>query len=100
MKSIVFHPEAADEYIEAVHYYAQASAGLGRAFNEEMERTLAVVREYPSQYIQFESPARRAWLRRFPYAVVFVENKNEVWVLAIMHAKRAPGYWHGRGLEQ
>jgi hypothetical protein len=33
---------------------------------------------------------------RFPYSVVYLEDEDEIWVLAVAHAKRRPGYWRGR----
>lgn len=35
-------------------------------------------------------------LRRFPYAVVFIELGDEIRVLAIAHTSREPGFWRGR----
>jgi len=29
----------------------------------------------------------------FPYSVVYLEQPDRVWIVAVMHAKRLPGYW-------
>jgi hypothetical protein len=34
--------------------------------------------------------------REFPYSVVYLEQPDRVWIVAVMHAKRQPGYWHNR----
>ena len=34
--------------------------------------------------------------RRFPYVIFFVEHENEIFVVAIAHTRRAPGYWAQR----
>jgi hypothetical protein len=35
-------------------------------------------------------------MKRFPYAVIFQEKEEVIFVVAISHAKRRPGYWAGR----
>ena len=37
--------------------------------------------------------SRPLFLSRFPYALVFLELKTEIRVLAVAHAKRDPDYW-------
>ena len=32
----------------------------------------------------------------FPYAVVFMEKPEHIWIVAVMHMKRRPGYWRER----
>jgi len=34
--------------------------------------------------------------QEFPYAVVYLEQPDRVWIVAIMHLKRRPGYWRKR----
>jgi hypothetical protein len=35
-------------------------------------------------------------LRRFPYAVVFLELETEIRILAFAHKRRRPAYWQQR----
>jgi hypothetical protein len=39
---------------------------------------------------------RRVVLRRFPYFIVFFDWLDEIYIVAVTHAKRRPGYWMGR----
>ena len=39
---------------------------------------------------------RRKLVRRFPYAVISLEDADEIAVLAVMHLHRRPGYWQER----
>ena len=39
---------------------------------------------------------KRLLLRRFPYAIVVVERRSEIVVIAFAHQARRPGYWRGR----
>lgn len=96
MKPLAFHPEAAEEYAEAANYYAQIYPELGGRFYDEMERLIRDIRSEPQRFHRFEPPARRHFSNVFPYAVIYVEQSDRIWVLALMHMKRRPGYWKGR----
>jgi hypothetical protein len=50
----------------------------------------------PERYPVVRGEARRALLRRFPYAVFFVATPDLVSVLACMHARRDPRRWQER----
>jgi hypothetical protein len=54
----VVHPEADEEFAEAVGYYSEISLELG--------------------------------------AVIFLDNPGYVWIVAVMHVRRRPGYWRAR----
>jgi len=90
------HPEALAEYGAAVGFYEERAPGLGREFFEEVQRILRMVGENPGIGSPFELPFRRAYCRRFPFAVVYREERDVLWVQAIMHLRREPGYWKSR----
>lgn len=39
---------------------------------------------------------RRKLLRRFPFAIVFIELADSIRVLAVAHGARRPAYWRHR----
>jgi len=61
-----------------------------------MERLLQEVAADPDRFRKFDPPARRHFSKDFPYAIIFVDKPDCVWVVAIMHMKRQTGYWHAR----
>ena len=73
-----FHPEAEEELLEAVSYYESEVAGLGG-------RLLAEV----------ESLAERL-LATFPYYLIYSVSGEVVYVVAVAHERRRPGYWKHR----
>ena len=91
------HPEALAEYHEATGSYEGRAPGLGLEFFDEVERVLRLIAANPSVGSPFEPPFRRAYCRRFPFAVVYREEGEVVWVQAVMHLRRRPGYWKDRG---
>jgi toxin ParE1/3/4 len=96
-----FAPEVPDELVEVVVWYEGKRQGLGGEFLEEIEAILPLVGNRPRSFPRLQDvdanlEIRRALLARFPYALVFLVQKEEVRVLAVAHAKRRPGYWLGR----
>jgi len=94
--NFLLHPEADVEFAEAVRDYSEVSPELGVRFYREMERLLREVCADPERFWKFDPPARRYFSRDFPYAVVYLEKPDHLWIVAIMHMERRPGYWRER----
>ena len=92
----MLHPEADEEFAAAVRYYSEISPELGVRFYREMERLLREACAAPERFWKFDPPARRHLSGDFPYAIVFLEKPEHIWIVAVMHLKRCPGYWRGR----
>lgn len=86
----------------AVSWYEARSPGLGREFLDTARACFrrinahagagSLIPDAPPE----ASGARRLRLRRFPYAVIYIELDTELRVLALAHERRAPGYWQTR----
>ena len=96
MKPHRFHRAADAEYAEAATYYTDLSPQLGGRFYDEIERLIAEIRVHPAQFRLFDPPARRHFSAVFPYAVIYIELPDVIWILAVMHLKREAGYWKER----
>jgi len=96
VKPFVFHPEARLELTEAGRYYAGKSRALGQRFYAEMDEVIAEACARPALRRMFDPPARRHSGPVFPYAVIYLDQPAEVWIVAVMHFKRRPGYWRER----
>ncbi len=96
MKSVIFRPEARRDALEAFWWYERQRAGLGAAFRDELERTVARIRENPKAYAVLWRETRRARLRRFPYAVFYREYADALVVVAVLHGRRDPNAWRRR----
>jgi plasmid stabilization system protein ParE len=92
----LLHPEADEEFAAAVGYYSGVSPELGMRYYREMERLFREVCAGPERFRKFDPPARRHFSRDFPYAIIFMEKPEHVWIVAVMHMKRRPGYWRER----
>lgn len=91
-----FHPEAEAELNQAIEYYEQTCPRLGYEFAQEIHATIQRILPFPNAWPQLEQGIRRALVRRFPYGVLYAETKNGIYIIAIMHLHRSPGYWRSR----
>jgi hypothetical protein len=96
VKPIVFHPDAAQEAREAAEYYERLRAGLGDDFRAELDAALARIQQDPQLYAAESGSVRICPLRRFPYSVYYEELADRIWVAAVGHQSRRPGYWARR----
>jgi plasmid stabilization system protein ParE len=93
---LVVRDAAEADITEAARWYEQRSPGLGTEFLRAVDVTLTEIVRMPKRYPVVRGEARRALLRRFPYAVFFVASPDLVSVLACMHARRDPRRWQER----
>jgi toxin ParE1/3/4 len=52
--------------------------------------------EVESAWPILEGDVRRCLVNRFPYGVLYSVESDRVYVLALMHLHRRPGYWKDR----
>jgi plasmid stabilization system protein ParE len=91
-----FHPDAEMELIEAASYYEARVAGLGERLGREVRRTTALLLEHPEVGSKIEPDLRRFALDRFPYTIIYSVSRDVLYVLAVAHQSRRPGYWRSR----
>jgi toxin ParE1/3/4 len=96
VKPAVFHPDAVREYLEVIEYHAAIRVELGERFDSEIQRLVGEVCCDPERLYRFHPPAQRALSSAFPYSVVYLEEPDRIWIVAVMHAKRRPGCWRKR----
>jgi len=94
--NVVLHPEADLELEEGVSYYASIDRELGVRFLGEMRCLIREIGEHPKTFRQFDPPARRHFSTWFPYGIIYLEQQDRLWIVAVMHMKRRPGYWKQR----
>jgi len=96
MTGAIFHPEAQDEFREAAGFYERQAAGLGDDLIAEVNRAVEGILKYPEAGPVVRWGARRRLVLRFPYAVIYRMEPEQIVVLAVMHTSRRPGYWQHR----
>ena len=87
-----FHPEAELEVLEAAARYEAEVPSLGLEFGGELERVIELLLENPELGAQVDGDIRHFVLRRFPFSVIYVATRDVVYILAVAHSSREPGY--------
>jgi hypothetical protein len=93
---IDLHPEADLEFIEASQRYESRVPGLGARFIDEFERLKNLLRERPEIGVRITKTFRRAVFRTFPFSLIYSIEGPVIWVIAVAHQSRRPGYWRKR----
>ncbi len=88
--------EARRELLDAVGYYEREQMGLGQRLWEEFDEHVAWIAKNPEVAMLRDGGYRRVNLRVFPFFVAYVVRGETLWVLAVGHARRKPGYWAER----
>ena len=97
MKPIVFHPDAEAELDAAVAYYESQRTGVGLELKSAVENAIHIIQQNPQVYPNYkETNCRKCVLRRFPYTIFYRERAASIWIEAVAHQKRKPGYWESR----
>jgi toxin ParE1/3/4 len=97
VKPLAIHAEAEAEVEQAIAYYEGQRPGLGGEFREDLEATLNRVRQRPGAPAPIDDQGTgKVRFRRFPYTIYYVELEESIWIAAVAHQKRRPGYWSKR----
>ena len=96
MPRVVSHPEADEELEAAAQWYEQRNCGHGDAFLDDFELTLSRIIQTPQRWRFIQGQNRKLNFSRFPYAIVFSMESDQIFVKAIMHLHRRPFYWRHR----
>lgn len=94
--SFRFHPDAEAEFLAAVDWYEERSAGLGADFAAEIHDAIQRAVAMPLAWPSLDGEIRRVLANRFPYGVLYARRDGSILVLAVMHLRRRPGYWQDR----
>src|SRR5215216_718382 len=93
---IRFNAEADAELTEARHWYSHYRQDLGLEFMQCIDDVLARVVRNPHLFPIVYGNLRRAVVRRFPFAVLYEVNANEIQIVAVFHSRRNPEAWKSR----
>lgn len=93
---VSYHPKAADEYKEAIDYYEDCQAGLGKQLTQEIDASIKLILAFPTAWTLLEGEIRRILIRRFPFGLLYILRNDEIYILAVMNLNRNPNYWKER----
>ena len=96
---IIFSFLASEDLTEVLGWYkSQDIPGLEKRFIEAVSKILKRLESNPELYPFAHSNIRQAFLKVFPYKILYsVDNiSNEVTIIAVIHKARDPKIWKNR----
>ena len=105
---VIFASGVLEEVAESARFYEAEVEGLGRTFFYKLGEAIEDIKKRPTLYrvvdkdyrrhlldqlFRFICNARSCHFIRNPYGVIYRVETETIYVLAVMHLKRKPGYW-------
>lgn len=94
--NLIFHPEASEEMLDSARFYESRSEGLGSDSLDAVEDTTRRILARPTLTKPDKATMRRRLVPGFPFTVLYQAHQDSVFVAAVMHHRRKPGYWRKR----
>lgn len=91
-----FHPEAELEFFHTAERYDSEVTGLGARFCDEVERAVQLIQDNPGIGTPLANQIRQFVLGQFPCSILYCIESDCLFILAIAHHRRGPGYWSVR----
>lgn len=98
-RAVFLQEEAQTELQNSVNFYReQGGDALANRFKKHITDGLKTITENPELYPHTSEIAgvQKCQLRHFPFSILYVNLKTEIWVVAIAHGSRRPGFWTDR----
>lgn len=96
IRPLIVNPEAEADLADARAWYEDQRPGLGDHFLLCVEEVYEGVRRTPGLYGKVFEELRMATVRRFPYAVVYRADEDQITIVAVYHTRRNPRGWQNR----
>ncbi len=96
MKPVKYHRLAESELIESAKFFERRREFLGDNFLDLIEETLAKIQTNPDVGKPGKFRTRSWKVRRFPFRIVYLEQTERIWIVAVAHLSRKPNYWLDR----
>ncbi len=88
--SLVLKSVAEEQIDEVYNWYEDQREHLGEDFLEELQDYFDIIKKSPAIFSKNESNYNQAFLKRFPYVIVYDINEKEVVVYSVFHTNRNP----------
>ena len=90
MYSLKFLPKVEEDVITGYLWYEEKSVGLGEEFLRLFYACTNEITHNPLLYMSVYNDFRRRLLRRFPYAIYFSIEAENIVVFGLFHCARDP----------
>ena len=85
---IIIRPVAEDDLREAFLWYEDRRKGLGFDFLLQVDAGLRFIKRFPEIFRPEYKGTRKHIIKRFPYKIIYLVEKQKIIILAAIHGKR------------
>jgi plasmid stabilization system protein ParE len=96
MPRVFFTADARADLDDALGWYAMQAPEIAPQFQEALRVVVARISDKSQAISASPQRTRKALLRRFPYLMIFREERAAVYVVAVFHTSRNPRTWRNR----
>ena len=97
IREVIFKPEAERDFAEAYQWYEERDRGLGTELKRAIDACVSRMQRHPELFpVAHQSNVRQGVIRRFPYSIFYLVEKETIYVIAVFHASRDPQAWKDR----
>jgi len=82
--------------LESARFYEERVEGLGTDFLAAVEETTARIKQFPGAAPVERVSIRKRLVSGFPFTILYERRREEIFIAAVMHQHRRPGYWEER----
>jgi toxin ParE1/3/4 len=91
------HPEAVEEFDDAVRWYEAQEPGIGLALIDRAQQARHDITQWPNAASPFTTTddgivIRTKAIRGYPYRVVYTVEPDTILILAYAHERREPSF--------
>jgi len=96
VKEAIFHPEARAEMRESFEFYEARLDRLGLRFLSAVEQTTERIVIHPEAGTPLAGEFRKRIVQGFPFNIIYRVWDDYIYLVAVAHHHRRPGYWRER----
>lgn len=87
---VMIRPEAEGDLKKAFSWYEDKRKGLGYDFLLQVDAGIRFIERNPEIFPAEYKGTRRHLIKRFPYKIIYLIEKEKIIIFAIIHGKRSP----------
>jgi toxin ParE1/3/4 len=97
LKPVEYHSEASWEADDAAAYYYGDDRQTSSRFLDTLGMIVSDIQLAPQRWpFEHGTVAQRRQIKGFPYTLFYLNEPDKIFILAVAHTSRRPGYWKKR----
>ena len=97
--ALKLHSEAEAELRTSVNFYRECGGDrLAERFKQHVDEAFQAILANPERFAPTRDlpEVRKFRLKHFPFALLYVQRRDHIWIVAVAHGSRKPAYWMKR----